>query len=88
MTAAGARVWLDNVDGDLLRSRLTVVPANFYTAPPHATHCDVDSCGGLFLCWGCDRFVGWCLGAADDKPNHCDECWAAEDRKKKGKRTT
>ena len=30
----------------------------------------------LYRCPGCRRLVPWCLGAADDKPELCDDCWA------------
>jgi hypothetical protein len=30
-----------------------------------------------FTCNRCERTVGWELGAADDAPGLCDECWKA-----------
>lgn len=30
----------------------------------------------LYRCEGCDRLVPWSNGAADDMPDHCDDCWA------------
>ncbi len=38
----------------------------------HEPHC---SCNPTFLCPGCDRRVGACLGASDDYPELCDDCW-------------
>lgn len=29
----------------------------------------------LYLCPGCTRLVPWCFGAADDRPELCDDCW-------------
>lgn len=29
-----------------------------------------------FLCARCRRRVPWCFGAADDRPELCDDCWA------------
>lgn len=28
-----------------------------------------------YTCRGCKRRVPWCFGAADNMPNHCDDCW-------------
>jgi hypothetical protein len=30
-----------------------------------------------YKCMGCKRVRPWSDGAADDMPNHCDECWLA-----------
>lgn len=30
----------------------------------------------LYKCVGCNRWVPWSNGAADDMPNHCDDCWS------------
>lgn len=35
-----------------------------------------DKVARVFRCAGCKRFVPWCFGAADDLPDHCDDCWA------------
>jgi 2'-5' RNA ligase len=32
-------------------------------------------CGGEFECAACSRDVGWCMGADDDHPDFCDDCW-------------
>lgn len=45
---------------------------------------DLCNCGGsmceddqsVYHCKGCDRWVPWCYGGADDLPDHCDDCWA------------
>lgn len=29
----------------------------------------------VFFCTGCGKRVGWCLGAADNRPTICDFCW-------------
>jgi hypothetical protein len=29
-----------------------------------------------YRCLKCRRYVPWCFGAADDKPELCDDCWA------------
>jgi len=31
----------------------------------------------LYRCATCRRLVPWCFGAADDRPDECDDCWAA-----------
>jgi hypothetical protein len=38
----------------------------------------VDGCEmcRVFRCAGCKRWRSWGLGAADDMPGHCDDCWA------------
>lgn len=28
-----------------------------------------------FFCQGCEHWVGWCKGCADDMPELCDDCW-------------
>lgn len=33
--------------------------------------------GRTFICEGCKREVPWDFGAADEYPNHCDDCWVA-----------
>lgn len=49
---------------------------------PHCLSCARHAHGGectrceLYLCAGCSRWVSWDLGAADDMPQHCDDCWA------------
>ena len=30
----------------------------------------------IYRCRTCLRFVPWCIGAADDRPDDCDDCWA------------
>lgn len=42
-----------------------------------AKHADVCDCkrGETFVCNVCKRRVGWCLGASDDMPDACDDCW-------------
>ena len=30
----------------------------------------------LFLCDSCSRLVPWSLGADDDMPGACDDCWS------------
>jgi hypothetical protein len=42
----------------------------------HVGGCE-GSCGGWYFCAGCFQVVGWCNGAGDDMPDHCDDCWAA-----------
>lgn len=32
----------------------------------------------VFDCSGCGRTVSWSMGAADDMPDHCDDCWNLE----------
>lgn len=45
--------------------------------PSSVTHAgDCTGCGGIYQCAGCRRWVGWCFGAADDMPDHCDDCWS------------
>jgi len=34
-----------------------------------------------YVCRGCKRRVPWCFGAADDMPDHCDDCWAKAHRR-------
>jgi hypothetical protein len=36
--------------------------------------CEDGKCGGWFWCPGCQRVVGWCMGAHDEHPDHCDDC--------------
>ena len=31
-----------------------------------------------YTCPGCKRPVPWCFGAADNKPELCDDCWDAD----------
>lgn len=31
---------------------------------------------GQFFCVGCKRWMPWSAGAADEFPQHCDDCWA------------
>ena len=33
--------------------------------------------GLVFVCIGCGGRSGYCRGAHDDMPEHCDECWTA-----------
>lgn len=47
-----------------------VVPSPITHAP------DCTGCRGIFKCAGCLKFFGWCVGAADDMPDHCDDCWS------------
>jgi hypothetical protein len=42
----------------------------------------VGTCGGTYVCTGCERKVGWCFGAADNMPELCDECWAEVTQKR------
>ncbi len=44
------------------------------TALADAHACEGGACGGVFLCPGCVRQVGWCRGASDELPDHCDDC--------------
>lgn len=37
--------------------------------------CDSEDCW-VYRCPGCWRIRPWCFGAADDMPDHCDDCWA------------
>lgn len=30
----------------------------------------------VYLCPSCRRFFPWCRGAASDRPELCDDCWA------------
>jgi hypothetical protein len=48
-------------------------------APLHAPRCarHAPQCGGVYRCAGCRRLSGYCLGASDDMPDHCDACWCA-----------
>lgn len=32
----------------------------------------------IFTCCRCHKLTAWCRGAADDMPDACDDCWAAE----------
>lgn len=39
------------------------------------------NCGGLcegetFICLTCERITPHCRGAADNRPDDCDDCWA------------
>ena len=36
-----------------------------------------------FICEGCQRKMPYCLGAADDMPDHCDDCWGLAHRDEK-----
>ena len=39
-----------------------------------------------FRCRGCKRRrCGWCQGADDNLPFHCNDCWAKAERMKKAK---
>jgi len=40
----------------------------------HGAGCDRE-CGGTWVCPGCERLVGFCLGCADNMPVLCDSCW-------------
>lgn len=51
----------------------------------HEKNC-FGKCGGIFFCDGCKKATGWCLGAADDMPNHCDSCVYDKLRNRKGKK--
>lgn len=42
----------------------------------HAAHCRANKCGGTYQCKRCKRTCGWCNGAADNKPDECDDCWS------------
>ena len=51
-------------------------------AAVHQDECPPDTyalcgfaCGGVFVCPWCERTVGYCMGAADDAPALCDDCW-------------
>lgn len=50
----------------------------------HAYGCDTDNCARVydvspeearFQCVWCERWVGYCMGAADDMPALCDDCY-------------
>ena len=28
-----------------------------------------------FRCVGCNMICSWCVGCADEMPEHCDSCW-------------
>lgn len=72
------------LDGTPARSRLP------FAQPVITVHRDADgeivdvshSLGGcglpllVYACPGCKRLVPWCFGAADDMPDHCDDCWS------------
>lgn len=47
--------------------------------PAEAVHSDgcEGTCGGWYVCAGCFHVCGWCNGAGDDMPDHCDDCWFA-----------
>ena len=78
--------------GYLLRSRLWIVAVeDVDDLPIHGESCSGD-CGGSFKCTGihrrkdapksagkgCGKTYGYCLGASDDMPEHCDFCWTRE----------
>ena len=46
-------------------------------APVHQhARCSIEKCGGEFTCEGCERVVGWCMGAGDELgAEHCDDCF-------------
>jgi hypothetical protein len=40
--------------------------------------CAGEQClGRTYFCKPCGRRVPWCFGAGDDRPDICDDCWAA-----------
>lgn len=47
-------------------------------ACPHATSdtADCSSCE-TFVCASCSKRVDWELGACDNRPDWCDDCWAS-----------
>lgn len=44
-------------------------------AEAHHYDCCDKECGGAWVCPGCERLVGYCMGCADELPDHCDDCW-------------
>lgn len=41
----------------------------------NAVHgCGNEKCGGMYLCSGCEREVGYCSGAHDELEELCDDC--------------
>lgn len=48
--------------------------------------CERSTCG-RFICSRCERCMPACWGTSDPQcPTWCDECWAAEERRKKRRR--
>lgn len=45
--------------------------------PPLKCHCKQCEPGMVFTCDLCERLMPWCMGAADDRPDVCDECYAS-----------
>ncbi len=42
----------------------------------HQRGCCASKCGGTFVCAGCRRTVGWCVGSgAELGEEHCDDCY-------------
>lgn len=44
---------------------------------PGHDSCAHGTCGGVFLCGRCGKYVGWCCGATDgtEADEWCDDCW-------------
>lgn len=40
----------------------------------HLESCGSNHCGGTFVCARCKRECGFCVGAADDYFDYCDDC--------------
>lgn len=60
------------------RDRFRPAVARRVSAGPQCT-CGGSICGTRgkrYICVGCKRDVPWCFGAADDMPEHCDDCWS------------
>lgn len=60
-----------NVDQNLLR---------IIGQPPLKCHCKECEPGMIFECDLCGRLMPWCMGAADDMVDSCDDCWAKAHR--------
>jgi hypothetical protein len=43
--------------------------------PPLGCYCRECQAGMLFRCDTCDRLMPWCMGAYDNMPDSCDDCW-------------
>lgn len=58
------------------------------SAAVHTKHCSDARCARIyqlapgeaaFVCNRCERRVGYCMGAADDMPGLCDDCFCVVD---------
>lgn len=44
--------------------------------PCHCGECGPDE---VYTCADCGRIVPWCVGSDDERPESCDDCWAARE---------